>query len=252
MDTDAVGLELVRRLNAAGRGRVTFMPLNRLQARAHTHAGPLCAAAGACVVGGRHSPQPLLTAMLNNALAPFAEACCPSAAPPHTTPPPPKVPDIAYPKQFGSDAVPLYKHLGSDAQYARAVQQARAPRCASRLAGWLLCCRRAQAHLAPGCLHALAAAAAFANTYCCWHRCCYWQCALCVPCAQVFGRFVVCKDRAVMEAVAASGAPVDAITLEGDVMRRKGTLSGGYANPSKSKILTHKRVRRQQGLHASV
>ena len=60
---------------------------------------------------------------------------------------------------------------------------------------------------------------------------------------QVFGSFVVCKDRSILEAVAASGAQVDGITLDGDVTRRKGTISGGYVNPGKSKILTHKRVR---------
>jgi chromosome segregation ATPase len=59
----------------------------------------------------------------------------------------------------------------------------------------------------------------------------------------VFGRFVVCKDRPTMEAVAASGAPVDAITLDGDVMRRKGTLSGGYVNNARSKFNTYKQVR---------
>lgn len=58
----------------------------------------------------------------------------------------------------------------------------------------------------------------------------------------MFGSFVVCKDRSVLEAVAASGAPVDGITLDGDVMRRKGTISGGFVNPARSKILTHKRV----------
>jgi hypothetical protein len=31
VDSDAVGMELVRLLNKSGRGRVTFMPLNRLQ-----------------------------------------------------------------------------------------------------------------------------------------------------------------------------------------------------------------------------
>jgi chromosome segregation ATPase len=45
-----------------------------------------------------------------------------------------------------------------------------------------------------------------------------------------------------MEAVASSGAPVDAITMEGDVMRRKGVISGGFSNPSKSKIRTHRHV----------
>lgn len=45
-----------------------------------------------------------------------------------------------------------------------------------------------------------------------------------------------------MEAVAASDSRVDAITLEGDVMRSKGTISGGYMNTARSKILTHKRV----------
>lgn len=45
-----------------------------------------------------------------------------------------------------------------------------------------------------------------------------------------------------MEAVAASGAPVDAITLDGDVVRRKGTLSGGYINNARSKINTYKQV----------
>jgi chromosome segregation ATPase len=59
----------------------------------------------------------------------------------------------------------------------------------------------------------------------------------------VFGRFVVCKDRAVMDAVSASGAPVDSINLDGDVIRRKGTVSGGYVNKAMSKIITHKRVR---------
>ena len=53
---------------------------------------------------------------------------------------------------------------------------------------------------------------------------------------------MVCKDRATMEAVRASGAPVDAITLDGDVMRRKGTISGGHIQNNRSKILTHKRV----------
>lgn len=69
-----------------------------------------------------------------------------------------------------------------------------------------------------------------------------WLFACCPALSQVFGRFVVCKDRGVMEAVAASGAPVDAITLEGDVMRRTGTISGGYINTARSKIHTHKRV----------
>lgn len=45
-----------------------------------------------------------------------------------------------------------------------------------------------------------------------------------------------------LEAVRASGAPVDGITLDGDVMRRKGTISGGFVNANRSKILTHKRV----------
>ncbi|KAF8071065.1 SMC3 [Scenedesmus sp. PABB004] len=132
VDDDGVGLELVRLLNRAGRGRVTFMPLNRLT-----------------------------------------------------------VPEIAYPRQWGRDVEPLHKHLRCEEKYAKAVQQV-TRRLAPR--------RRS-----------------------------------------VFGRFVVCKDRATMEAVAASGAPVDAITLEGDVMRRKGTISGGYANAARSKILTHKR-----------
>jgi len=33
------------------------------------------------------------------------------------------LPDIPYPKQFGSDAVPLYKHLKTDQRFTRAVQQ---------------------------------------------------------------------------------------------------------------------------------
>jgi chromosome segregation ATPase len=65
---------------------------------------------------------------------------------------------------------------------------------------------------------------------------------------QVFGCFVVCKDRATMEAVAASGAPVDAITLDGDVVRRKGTLSGGYMNNARSKFNTYKQVGVQRRL----
>jgi chromosome segregation ATPase len=48
-----------------------------------------------------------------------------------------------------------------------------------------------------------------------------------------------------MEAVAASGAPVDAITLDGDVVRRKGTLSGGYVNNARSKFNTYKQVGRR-------
>jgi hypothetical protein len=60
---------------------------------------------------------------------------------------------------------------------------------------------------------------------------------------QVFGSFVVCRDRSVMDAVAASGAPVDGITLDGDVLRRKGTISGGFINASRSKLNTHKTVR---------
>eukprot|EP00879_Flechtneria_rotunda_P012761 GHRR01013325.1.p1 GENE.GHRR01013325.1~~GHRR01013325.1.p1 ORF type:complete len:1111 (+),score=537.85 GHRR01013325.1:324-3656(+) len=123
VDTDEVGMQLVKLLQKAGRGRVTFMPLNRL-----------------------------------------------------------RVPDVAYPKQFGRDAEPLYKHLRTEEKYIKAVQQ-------------------------------------------------------------VFGRFVVCKDRKVMEAVGASGAPVDAITLDGDVLRRKGTISGGYINTARSKILTHKKYK---------
>eukprot|EP00878_Enallax_costatus_P007647 GHUV01008006.1.p1 GENE.GHUV01008006.1~~GHUV01008006.1.p1 ORF type:complete len:1195 (+),score=501.93 GHUV01008006.1:213-3797(+) len=127
VDNEEVGLQLVRLLNKAGKGRVTFMPLNRLQ-----------------------------------------------------------VPDIAYPRQWGRDVEPLYKHLRTDEKYSKAVRQ-------------------------------------------------------------VFGRFVVCKDRSLMEAVAGSGAPVDAITLEGDVMRSKGTISGGYVNTSRSKILTHKKYKELEG-----
>lgn len=69
------------------------------------------------------------------------------------------------------------------------------------------------------------------------------HCNVAAVLVQVFGSFVVCKDRGVLEAVRASGAPVDGITLDGDVMRRKGTISGGFVNANRSKILTHKRVR---------
>jgi structural maintenance of chromosome 3 (chondroitin sulfate proteoglycan 6) len=68
VQSDEVGLRLVRMLNQRGRGRVTFMPLNKLH-----------------------------------------------------------LPDIAYPKQFGSDAVPLYKHLKTDQRFTRAVQQVSLP-----------------------------------------------------------------------------------------------------------------------------
>lgn len=64
MDDDCVGLDLVRLLNKAGRGRVTFMPLNRLN-----------------------------------------------------------VPNINYPTQFKSDAVPLHKLLKCPKKYEKAVQQ---------------------------------------------------------------------------------------------------------------------------------
>ncbi|WIA11815.1 hypothetical protein OEZ85_011905 [Tetradesmus obliquus] len=127
VESDSVGMELVRQLNKTGRGRVTFMPLNRLH-----------------------------------------------------------VPDVAYPRQWGRDVEPLHKYMKCEPKYAKAVQQ-------------------------------------------------------------VFGRFVVCKDRATMEAVAASGAPVDAITLDGDVVRRKGTLSGGYINNARSKINTYKQHKELEG-----
>jgi len=68
VQSDEVGLRLVRMLNQRDRGRVTFMPLNKLH-----------------------------------------------------------LPDIAYPKQFGSDAVPLYKHLKTDQRFTRAVQQVSLP-----------------------------------------------------------------------------------------------------------------------------
>lgn len=62
--SDDVGLQLVRLLNKRGQGRVTFMPLNRLQSA-----------------------------------------------------------NIDYPRQFGSDAVPMYKMLKTEEQYVQAVQQ---------------------------------------------------------------------------------------------------------------------------------
>lgn len=70
VDSDDVGLQLVRLLQKAGRGRVTFMPLNRLQ-----------------------------------------------------------VPDVQYPKQWGRDVEPLYKHLRTEEKYAKAVRQVGSAAC---------------------------------------------------------------------------------------------------------------------------
>jgi structural maintenance of chromosome 3 (chondroitin sulfate proteoglycan 6) len=122
VDTVDVGMQLVSALGQERRGRVTFMPLDRL-----------------------------------------------------------RVPDLQYPSEHGSDAVPLTKHLKYDARYEPAVRQ-------------------------------------------------------------VLGRAVVCRSRAVAERVAAGGK-LDAITIEGDLVSRRGALSGGYSDPARSRILSHQRAK---------
>jgi structural maintenance of chromosome 3 (chondroitin sulfate proteoglycan 6) len=59
---------------------------------------------------------------------------------------------------------------------------------------------------------------------------------------QVFGRTMVCRSRAIAEEVAAGGE-LDGITMEGDLVRRKGTISGGYSNASRSKYKLFREVR---------
>ncbi len=56
---------------------------------------------------------------------------------------------------------------------------------------------------------------------------------------------MVCKNRDTAERVARAGR-LDAITVEGDLVNRKGALSGGYADPTRSKIRAHAKVRRPQ------
>jgi len=122
VDSVDVGMQLVSALGQERRGRVTFMPLDRL-----------------------------------------------------------RVPDLQYPTEHGSDAVPLTKHLRYDPRYDLAVRQ-------------------------------------------------------------VLGRAVVCRTRAVAELVAGGGR-LDAITLDGDLVSRRGALSGGYSDPARSKILAHQRAK---------
>jgi hypothetical protein len=59
---------------------------------------------------------------------------------------------------------------------------------------------------------------------------------------QVFGRTMVCRSRAIAEEVAAGGE-LDGITMEGDLVRRKGTISGGYSNAARSKYKLFREVR---------
>ncbi|GBF98156.1 hypothetical protein Rsub_10568 [Raphidocelis subcapitata] len=59
---------------------------------------------------------------------------------------------------------------------------------------------------------------------------------------QVFGKTMVCQSREVAEKVAASGQ-LDAITLDGDLVRRKGTVSGGFSDPGRNKIGSHQKVK---------
>jgi hypothetical protein len=59
----------------------------------------------------------------------------------------------------------------------------------------------------------------------------------------VFGRTIVCRSRAIAEEVAAGGE-LDGITMEGDLVRRKGTISGGYSNAARSKYKLFREVRR--------
>jgi structural maintenance of chromosome 3 (chondroitin sulfate proteoglycan 6) len=133
VDSVDVGMQLVSALGQERRGRVTFMPLDRL-----------------------------------------------------------RVPDLQYPTEFGSDAVPLTRHLKYDARFDLAVRQ-------------------------------------------------------------VLGRAVVCRSREVAERVA-GGGKLDAITMEGDLVSRRGALSGGYSDPARSKILAHQRAKaleaQAQGLAA--
>jgi hypothetical protein len=59
---------------------------------------------------------------------------------------------------------------------------------------------------------------------------------------QVWGKTMVCKDRTIAEKVAAGGR-LDAITMDGDLIRSKGTISGGYQDAQKSKIRSYHKVR---------
>ena len=51
----------------------------------------------------------------------------------------------------------------------------------------------------------------------------------------------MCKDRATAEKVAAGGR-LDAITMDGDLIRSKGTISGGYQDAQRSKIRSYHKV----------
>ncbi|KIZ01960.1 Structural maintenance of chromosomes protein 3, partial [Monoraphidium neglectum] len=59
---------------------------------------------------------------------------------------------------------------------------------------------------------------------------------------QVFGKTLVCQTREIAEKVA-SGGVLDAITLDGDLVRRKGTVSGGFSDPMRNKIGSHQKAR---------
>ncbi len=61
---------------------------------------------------------------------------------------------------------------------------------------------------------------------------------------------MVCKDRATAEQVASRG-DLDAITLEGDLVSRKGSISGGFTDKTRSKITAAKQVKGGGGRGAS-
>lgn len=55
--------------------------------------------------------------------------------------------------------------------------------------------------------------------------------------AQVFGRWMVCKDSNVASKVIAATRNINCVTSDGDVHEKRGTLTGGYRSDRRSVVL---------------
>lgn len=53
---------------------------------------------------------------------------------------------------------------------------------------------------------------------------------------QVFGRMIICKNLTIASSYVQSSKDINAITLDGDKVERKGALTGGYNDPKRSRL----------------
>ena len=204
VDSDDVALRLTDELNRGKCGRVSFMPLNRLnpgqvqypeqasaggtrvQQPAMADGGVVCGVLWCAVVVLRRAHLRSAEQLVNLNAAPLAAACtshatcshplrpvlllshaAPISAPRLTLCPPTPAPSSF--AQFGNDAVPLLRRLKYDQKFDPAFRQV----------GCRCCChRRSQ------CVHAAVAHACNAlllpmRVRCCRCRCCWWWWCCC-------------------------------------------------------------------------